>query len=250
MLHVDAHIKYKCRKRQEHIMNYRLTQSTAFPLVEVTLMRGEEIQIEHGSMVYHSGDVTLEGKMNSSSGGLGGFVKAMGRSMVSGESFFITRAKGLNDGARIALAPGTPGAIRELRLGAQQWRIRDQAFLACDGGVSYEMKRQSFGKAFFGGTGGFFVMESLGTGSMLINSYGDIQEIQMNGTAPFVVDNTHVVAWSSTLDYNIKVASGTFGFTTGEGLVNEFRGNGTVLIQTRNIKSLADVLNPFMSKGS
>jgi len=226
-------------------MNYKLTQSTAFPMVEVTLSRGEEIQIERGGMVYHSGDVTLEGKMNSNSGGMGGFIKALGRSMVSGESFFITRAKGLNDGAKIALAPGAPGAIRELRLGTQQWRIRDQAFLACDGGVSYEMKRQSFGKALFGGTGGFFVMETRGTGSMLVSSYGDIIELNMDGAKPLVVDNTHVVAWSTTLDYEIKVASGTFGFTTGEGLVNEFHGAGSVLIQTRNVEALAGMLRPF-----
>jgi len=226
-------------------MNYKLTQSTAFPMVEVTLSRGEEIQIERGGMVYHSGDVTLEGKMNSNSGGMGGFIKALGRSMVSGESFFITRAKGLNDGAKIALAPGAPGAIRELRLGTQQWRIRDQAFLACDGGVSYEMKRQSFGKALFGGTGGFFVMETRGTGSMLVSSYGDIIELNMDGAKPLVVDNTHVVAWSTTLDYEIKVASGTFGFTTGEGLVNEFHGAGSVLIQTRNVEALAGILRPF-----
>jgi len=226
-------------------MNYKLTQSTAFPMVEVTLSRGEEIQIERGGMVYHSGDVTLEGKMNSNSGGMGGFIKALGRSMVSGESFFITRAKGLNDGAKIALAPGAPGAIRELRLGTQQWRIRDQAFLACDGGVSYEMKRQSFGKALFGGTGGFFVMETRGTGSMLVSSYGDIIELNMDGAKPMVVDNTHVVAWSTTLDYEIKVASGTFGFTTGEGLVNEFHGAGSVLIQTRNVEALAGMLRPF-----
>jgi len=231
-------------------MNYRLTQSTAFPLVEVTLARGEEIQIERGSMVYHSGDVSLEGKMNSSGNGLGVLVKALGRSMVSGESVFITRATGLRDGAKIALAPPTPGAVRELRLGAQQWRIRDQAFLACDGAVYYEMKPQSFGKAIFGGTGGFFVMESRGTGSMLVNSYGDIQEIYLDGSGPFVVDNTHVVAWSTTLDYNIRIASGAFGFTTGEGLVNEFHGVGSVLIQTRNVKALADMLQPFLPKSN
>ena len=226
-------------------MNYKLTQSTVFPLVEVTLSQGEEIQIERGGMVYHSGDVTLEGRMNSDSSGLGGFVKALGRSVVSGESVFITRARGMVNGARIALAPGAPGAIRELKLGAEQWRIRDQAFLACDGGVSYEMKRQSFGKALFGGTGGFFIMESRGTGSMLISSYGDILEIRMNGAQPFVVDNTHVVAWSTTLDYEIKVASGTFGFTTGEGLVNEFHGSGSVLVQTRNVEALASMLKPY-----
>jgi len=231
-------------------MNFTLTQSTAFPLAEVTLAQGEEIQIERGSMVYHSGGVSLEGKMNSGGGGLGGLVKAIGRSVVSGESVFITRAKGLNAGAKIALAPAAPGAIRELKLGAQQWRIRDNSFLACDGGVSYEMRRQSFGKAIFGGTGGFFIMESQGTGSMLVNSYGDMREIQMDGTHALTVDNTHVVAWSTSLDYDIKVASGTFGFTTGEGLVNEFRGVGSILIQTRNIQSLAEAILPFLPKSN
>ena len=231
-------------------MNYTMTQGTAFPLVEISLAQGEEIQIERGCMVYHSGDVSLEGKMNSGSSGLGGLVKALGRSMVSGESMFITRARGLANGARIAIAPGSPGSIRELRLGAQQWRLRDEVFLACDAGVSYEMKRQSFGKALLGGTGGFFIMESRGTGSMLVSSYGDILELQLNGSRPFVVDNTHVVAWSTSLDYDIRVASGTFGFKTGEGLVNEFRGSGTVLIQTRNIQALASMLQSHISTGS
>lgn len=231
-------------------MNYTLTQSTAFPLAEITLSQGEEIQIERGCMVYHSGEVALEGKMNSSGSGLGGLVKAIGRSMVSGESMFITRARGMSGGAKIAIAPGTPGAIKELSVGAQQWRIRDQAFLACDGDVSYEMKRQSFGKAVFSGTGGFFVMESKGNGSMLIASYGDILELQVQNGKSLVVDNTHVVAWSTTLDYEIKVASGTFGFTTGEGLVNEFHGVGSVLIQTRNIESLAGMLKPYFPSGN
>lgn len=231
-------------------MNYKITQSTVFPLVEVTLSQGEEIKIERGSMVYHSGGVTLEGKMNSSGSGLGGFVKALGRSVVSGESIFITRAKGLSSGAKIALAPGTPGAIRELQLGTKQWRIRDQAFLACDSSVSYEMKRQSFGKAVFAGTGGFFVMETQGTGCMLISSYGDILELQVQNGKPLVVDNSHVVAWSTTLDYEIKIASGTFGFKTGEGLVNEFNGDGSVFIQTRNVESLANMLQPFLPSSS
>lgn len=232
-------------------MNYRLTQSTAFPLVEVTLANGEEIQIERGGMVYHTGNVSLEGKMNSGgAGGVGGLVKALGRSMVSGESMFITRAKGLADGAKIALAPGSPGAVRDLQLGERQWYIRDQAFLACDGGVHYEMKRQSVGKALFGGTGGFFIMQTKGTGTMLVCSYGDILEICMDGSHPVVVDNSHVVAWTTNLGYSIRVASGTFGFTTGEGLVNEFHGSGTILIQTRNIQELAGMLSSYLPGGN
>lgn len=229
-------------------MNYKLSENTAFPVVEVTLARGEEIQIERGCMAYHSGGVELEGKLNSSGGGLGGLVKAVGRAVVSGESVFITRAKGLSDGAIIALAPAAPGSVRELKLDEGQWRIRDQAFLACDGDVSYEMVRQSVGKALFGGTGGFFVMETRGSGSMLINSYGDIIELKLDGSKPLTVDNTHVVAWSASLDYEIKVASGTFGFTTGEGLVNEFKGRGSVLVQSRNIQSLAGLISPYVAR--
>ena len=219
-------------------------------MVEITLALGEEVQIEHGCMVYHTDGVSLEGKMNSSGGGLGGLMKAVGRSMVSGESVFITRARGTRDGAKIAIAPSTPGAIRELQVGAQQWRLRDSSFLACDAGVSYVMKRQSFGQAMFGGTGGFFIMETQGSGLILINSYGDMHELRLDGASPMVVDNIHVVAWSASLDYNIRVASGTFGFTTGEGLVNEFHGVGSVLIQTRNIQALADMLKPFLPKGN
>ena len=36
------------------------------------------------------------------------------------------------------------------------------------------------------------------------------------------------------------------GFTTGEGLVNTFTGNGRVYIQTRNIGNLAQALHPYL----
>jgi len=232
-------------------MQYKMTENTVFPLVEVDLRTGESIQLESGAMVYHNGEINLEGKMNSNGkSGLGGAIRALGRSMSSGESFFITKASGLTDTAKVALAPATPGAIKELQVGSEHWRLNTGAFLACDASVSYNMKRQKLSGAIFGGTGGLFVMETSGSGSLLINSYGDIVEIHLDGTKPFVVDNQHVVAWSESLDYNIKVASGIFGFTTGEGVVNEFHGTGTIMIQTRNIEGLAGLISPFVSTGS
>ena len=67
---------------------------------------------------------------------------------------------------------------------------------------------------------------------------------------PLVIDNDHVVAWDAGLNYNIEIASGVFGFTTGEGLVNRFTGNGQVIIQTRNIRSLAGELSKYISSGN
>ena len=169
--------------------------------------------------------------------------------MVSGEGFFITTAKGTASDGLIALAPASIGGIKELKVGTSKWCVNDGAFLACDSSVTYNMKRQSVGRAIFSGTGGLFVMETAGEGTMLVNAFGDLVEIDLDGSAPFVVDNEHVVAWESTLTYNIKSASGIFGFKTGEGLVNEFTGRGKLFIQTRNVSSLATILRPFLPTG-
>lgn len=240
-------VKRKC----EEDMRYTVTDSHVFPLVEVSLDRGEQILLERGAMVYHNGLVSIEGKMNSNgAGGLGGVVKALGRSMVSGESMFITTATGTENGGKIGIAPGTPGIIRALDIGAEHWRLNDSAFFACDTTVSYAMKRQSVGKAMFGKTGGLFVMETQGNGTMLVSTYGDVIELDLDGSRSITVDNTHVVAWTSSLDYDIKAGSGIFGFKTGEGLVNEFRGRGKVLVQTRNVEALAGILSPYIASGS
>lgn len=103
-------------------MKYNLSSTSVFPLVDITLDKEEEIQIEPGSMVYHNGLVTLEGHMNSNGKkGLGGMVRALGRSLSSGESFFITKVHGDEPNAKVTIAPSTPGTIRELPIGPTQW---------------------------------------------------------------------------------------------------------------------------------
>lgn len=225
-------------------MNYRLSNDGAFPLVLVSLNAGEEMKMESGCMVYHNGKVKLEGKMNTTSSGIGGFLKAAAKTVVSGEGFFITSAIGTAADGLIAISPSSIGAIRELAVGEEKWRVNDGCFLACDSSVTYTMKRQSVTRALFGGTGGLFVMETEGQGTMIVSGFGDIIDIELDGSAPFVVDNAHVVAWSSSLSYDIKAASGTFGFKTGEGVVNEFTGKGKLLIQTRD---LAQMISPYVT---
>ena len=159
-------------------MQYRLTSQSVFPLVEVTLAKGEELQLESGAMVYHNGQISLEGHMNANGKkGIGGALRALGRSVTSSE----------------------------------QWRLNTGAYLAAESSVQYEMVRQSISGALLGGTGGLFVMETKGSGRMLISGYGDIVEVTLDGNQPLVVDNHHVLAWSASLDYQIQVASGRFG---------------------------------------
>ena len=228
-------------------MEYKIRSTSMATLVEISLDNNEEIQIESGSMVYHNAAVKLEGKMNSNGkGGLGGALKALGRSMTSGESFFITKASAIGANGKISLAPASLGSIKEILVGQEQWNLNTGAFLASEEGVHYVMERQKLGGAIFGGTGGLFVMKTQGHGKMLISCYGDIVEIALDGTEDFVVDNRHVLAWTESLSYSISAASGIFGFKTGEGLVNKFRGKGTILIQSRNVEALAKLIIPFI----
>lgn len=230
----------------DYIMDYKIKGDSDCPIVEINLQNNETVKIERGSMAYMS-NVVIEGKMNSSKKGLGGVLGAIGRSVTSGESMFITEATGTSYDGLLGIAPSIPGKIVCLKVQPGcHYYLNNGAFLACDQSVAYEMKTQNIGKALFGGTGGFFVMHTSGQGDLLINAYGDIMEINVDDAHPITIDNEHVVAWDDSLDYEIKIASGTFGFTTGEGLVNVFHGNGKVYIQSRNLHSLADTLMPFI----
>ena len=83
--------------------------------------------------MYHSPSVKLNTKLNAKGSGLGKLVKAVGRSMVSGESTFITEATSEVDGGVLALAPNVPGQVMALEIGDHQYRLNDGAFLALDG---------------------------------------------------------------------------------------------------------------------
>lgn len=227
-------------------MRFVLSGDSDCPIARLALSTGESAKIENGSMVY-SRNVEISGGLNAKKKGLGGVLGALGRSITSGESMFITTATGRADDGEIAIAPPIPGKIISLQIDDQhQYRLNTGAFLACDVSVDYTMVNQGISKALFGGTGGLFVMETHGCGTLLASAFGDIMSLDVAPGAPLSVDNEHVVAWDAALDYRIEVASGMFGFTTGEGVVNTFDGQGRVYIQTRNLRNLAQAMHPYL----
>ena len=224
-------------------MKYIKTESKTSPLVVVSLNEGESIKLENGGMVYHNGKISLEGKKNGSLGG------ALMKKMFTGESFFITTATATENNGQIGIAPKGFGDISEIKVGETQWMLNDGVFLASDSSVSYTTKSQGIGKAMFGKTGGLFIIKTEGEGSMLINSFGSMIQFELDGTNDLVVDNGHVIGWEESVSYDIKMASGVFGFKTGEGLVCHFKGKGKVMLQSRNIENFAGILSSFLVSG-
>ncbi|EHJ52173.1 TIGR00266 family protein [Streptococcus macacae] len=231
-------------------MKYTVDSNMQFPLVEIVLETGESAYIQRGSMVYHTPSVTLNTKVNGRGSGVGKLVGAIGRSVTSGESFFITQAVSNADDGKLALAPSMPGQVIALKLGEKQYRLNDGAFLALDGSARYQMKSQSIGRALFGGQGGLFVMTTEGQGTLLVNSFGSIKKIELQNQE-ITIDNAHVVAWSRDLNYDIHLENGLMqSIGTGEGVVNTFRGTGEVYVQSLNLRQFAGVLQNFLTNAN
>jgi uncharacterized protein (AIM24 family) len=98
-----------------------------------------------------------------------------------------------------------------------------------------DSQMQSLSRGLLGGEG-FFILKVSGKGTLLLNSFGAIHKIELKPDQEYIVDNSHLVAWSGTTSYNIeRAASGwVASFTSGEGFVCRFRGPGVVYIQSRN----------------
>ncbi len=66
-----------------------------FPLVSLSLNQGETVFIQRWQYgISHSPNVTLSTKLNTDGSGFRSLVKAVGRSMVSGESSFVQVVSG------------------------------------------------------------------------------------------------------------------------------------------------------------
>ncbi|MBF0336732.1 MAG: TIGR00266 family protein [Nitrospirae bacterium] len=206
------------------------------PFLLITLKKGERIYAESNAMVTMDAVLELKGKM------AGGFFSSLARKFTSGESFFQQSLEATHGEGQALLSPTLPGDIEILDVGVNQYRLNDGAFVAASDTVQISVKSQGIGQALFGGTGGFFIMETSGQGKLAVSGFGTMFGLDVKAGSDVIVDNFHVVAWDRNLNYNISLSTSKGGFlsnlvgsvTTGEGVVNRFSGNGKVYVCSRN----------------
>src|SRR3954454_20323126 len=86
-------------------MEITVRHNPAFAVCRVNLGPGEECRAEAGAMMAHSGGVQVESKAE------GGFMKSLKRSVLAGESFFMTTYMAGDGGGFVDLAARLPGDI-------------------------------------------------------------------------------------------------------------------------------------------
>jgi uncharacterized protein (TIGR00266 family) len=230
-------------------MNIEIDSRPSYGMAVVTLDKGERITSESGAMVAMSEKLQVDTTFNGTgSGGLFDWLQAaftgLVRRFLAGETMFVNHYTAKEDGQQVMLAPTMVGDVVHVPLDGQK-RITVQAssYLASSKGIDVDLIWGGFAML-FGGEGAFF-LRCRGTGDVLINAYGAIEKVEIDGK--YRVDTGHVVAFDGDLKYTIRRAGGlTSTFFSGEGLVLEFSGKGTVWLQTRNLSTFLSWITPFL----
>jgi uncharacterized protein (TIGR00266 family) len=205
----------------------------------VALGPGEVLTAEGGAMISMSGDMritTTTHKKNS-----GGIAKALKR-MLSGEGFFLNHFTPGKNGGEVILAPTLPGDMMTYELHNERLIVQGGSYAASSEHIEIDFGRQGF-KSLLSGEGTFWLNIG-GTGKVLVNSFGAIYPVAVNGE--YIVDTGHIVAFNETLECSLTKAGKSLvsSFLGGEGLVCRFSGHGTVWCQSHNAGAFGGAVGP------
>ncbi|WPL19674.1 hypothetical protein Thiowin_04815 [Thiorhodovibrio winogradskyi] len=207
------------------------------PFLHVSLQKGEKIFCESDAMVMMEEPLQVKGQLR------GGIGRALVRRLANDESLFQQEIEAVSGDGDCLLSPALPGGVELLDVApGADFVLSDGSFLAAESSVAINPRLNTIGGGFFGGTGGFVIMEARGQGKLAVSGFGSVFTLDVTPGRETVVDNSHVVAWSSTLSFEVgtpRTGGGFFGnivnsVTSGEGLVIRFRGQGKVVICSRN----------------
>ncbi|HSL29748.1 MAG TPA: TIGR00266 family protein, partial [Anaerolineales bacterium] len=207
-------------------------------LVEVELDPGEGVRAEAGTMTYMEDGIQMQTGME------GGLFSGFKR-IVTGESFFITTfMNSAQQKSRVAFAAPYPGKIVAFDLDTFNGQVLCQrdSFLCAARGTEIEVAfTKRLGAGFFGGEG-FILQRLTGNGMVFVHAGGTVIEKNLGPGETLRVDTGCLVAFATTVDYDIQFVGGfknaLFG---GEGLfLAKMTGPGKVYLQSMPFSRLVD----------
>jgi len=229
-------------------VNHEITHGPSFAMLRVDLQPGQTVVAEAGAMVAKHKHVNMDVKMNAGPGAglwakIKAFLIAVIRKLVGGETFFVNHFSAQQPGS-VWIAPTMSGSVSYRRMQGETLTLSSGAYLASSGPMDMQMK---FGglRSLLAKEGAFF-LQLVGHGDLWFNSYGGVTPIDVNGS--YIVDNGHLVGFEGNLTFDIKGAGGGLMglMASGEGLVCQFKGQGRVYIQSRNMSTLVDWLTRLL----
>jgi uncharacterized protein (TIGR00266 family) len=224
-------------------MRTEIEYSPAFAIATVHMDAGESIQAEAGAMMAMTPNVDIQTSTK------GGVLKGLRRSVLGGESFFMNTFTASGPDAHVVVAPSLPGDIITWPLTGNTVYLQSGSYLASPTTIDVDSKWGG-SKTFFSREG-LFMLKCVGTGDLVVSSYGAIQTIDLAEGQSYTVDSGHMVGWEEGVKYEVhKAGNWKSTILGGEGLVVGLTGPGRVYVQTRSEDSFLDWLIPKLPKPS
>jgi uncharacterized protein (TIGR00266 family) len=212
-------------------MEVQVRHNPSFAVARCTLAGGEGLKAESGAMMATSPGVAVEAQMQ------GGLMRGLKRSVLGGESLFISTFTAPDNGGWVDCAPNLPGDIAVLDV-TDALNITKGAWLCSSPEIELDTKWGGF-KNIGGGEGGFLIHAS-GHGKVVVSCYGAIETVELGAGEHVVIDSGHLVAFDPSTEYSTRKVTKGIAQTlkSGEGFVMEFTGPGRILTQSRNPSAL------------
>lgn len=222
-------------------MQYKIIGDTV-PAVEVTLNSKESMFTQSGGMIWQSEGISM------STNARGGIARSLGR-MFTGESVFMANYTAERDGAVVAFGSTVPGCVVPVDISRGELICQKGAFLCAEQSVDLKITlTKKFSAGLFGGEG-FILQRLFGSGMAFLEVDGDMVERTLAPGEVIKVDTGNVVAFETTVSYEIETVKGLGNiFLGGEGLfLTKLTGPGRIILQTQNFVDFASRVISFTS---
>jgi len=214
----------------------------SYSLLRLVMEPGESILAESGAMVSMTPNIQLQTQAK------GGLFASLKRT-VGGESFFINTFTCAGSQGELTLAPSLPGDLMHVPMAGGTMMVQSGSFIASSPTINTDTSWAG-AKGFFAKEG-LFLLKCDGQGDLFISSYGAIHMVELPAGAGYDVDTGHIVAFESTMTYNVRPVGGLKQtLFSGEGMVAEFAGPGRLYMQSRSFEAFLGVLVPKLPQRS
>jgi uncharacterized protein (TIGR00266 family) len=204
--------------------------------LRIYLNKGESIYTQPGAFVYSTGELEIS---TETLGIIGGIM----RKILGGESLFINKIVA-KENCIVGLAPKLPGKIVGITINNEEFVSFDYSYLAHYGNINIGVKSVGIKGIFMDN---IYWLHYRGKGIVWLNTFGDIEYIELKEGEKLIVDNNNLLAINANANYRIIKFGGLKSFLfSGEGFVVEINGPAKVYIQTRNLDNYLEYLRRML----
>ena len=218
-------------------MKYEIKYKPSYAMLVATLDQSETITAEAGAMTYMTPNIEAHTRKREKS-----LLGTLGLSIIGGQSFWVNDYTATNGTGEAGFAAAPVGDIETIEIQPNLgFIVQKSAYIASTQNVDLDVKWEGFTRGLFGQ--GLFMLRATGNGSLFINTFGAIDKHTLSAGQTLIVDNFHLVAFSSTCSYKVTKFGGLKEtILGGEGFVTQITGPGEVHIQTKNLNEFVEWL--------